>query len=75
MSELLSGQILEQVRSMPAAEQKRVLEFARALALSASRGVPGKELLRFAGTIPLEDLQQMNTAIAEGCERVDANEW
>ena len=75
MSESLSGQILEEVRSMPAAEQRRVLEFTRALALSTPQGVPGKDLLGFAGMIPLDDLQQMIAAIEEGCERVDADEW
>jgi hypothetical protein len=71
----ITRQILEQVNDLPYAEQRRVLDFARALAQSKSQGVPGKELLRFAGTIPNEDLKRMSAAIEENCEKVDLNEW
>ncbi len=42
--------ILEEVHKLGETEQKRVLEFARSLVNSGPRGVPGKHLLRFAGT-------------------------
>lgn len=37
-------------------------------------GVSGQKLLRFAGTIPLADVQLMSEAI-EDCEQIDLNEW
>jgi hypothetical protein len=43
--------------------------------MSVPRGVPGPQLLRFAGAISPDDLQLMRQAIEEGCERVDTNEW
>ncbi len=43
--------------------------------VSRVRGVPGRELLRFAGTIEPDDLILMEKAIEEGCEQVDADEW
>ena len=55
--------------------QQRVLEFVNALALSQRKGPPGKQLLRFAGTISDEDAQAMLRAVAKSCERVDADEW
>jgi len=67
--------IVEQLRDLPYELQWRVLEFARALAFSVPRGVPGKQLLRFAGTIPLSDVELMRQAIEQGCEQVDADEW
>jgi hypothetical protein len=73
MTEGLQGQILEQISGLPREQQRQVLEFARTL--SASRGVPGKELLRFGGLIPKEELQRMNAAIEEGCERMDDDAW
>ena len=73
MTEGLQGQILEQISGLPREQQRRVLEFARAL--STPQGVPSKELLRFGGLIPREDLQRMNAAIEEGCERMDADTW
>jgi hypothetical protein len=39
------------------------------------KGTPGRELLRFVGTIDRESAQQMKEAIEEGCERVDPRDW
>ncbi len=73
MSGNLEGEIGQQLRVLPPDEQRRVLDFARALVLSKAQGVPGKELIQFAGTIPKEELQRINAAIEEGCERADLN--
>jgi hypothetical protein len=66
MTKRLQVQILEQINGLPADQQQRVLEFARALALSSPAGVPGKELVRFGGLIAREDLEHISTAIREG---------
>lgn len=71
----LVDRVMEQLKTLPYEMQWRVLEFTRALAVSAPRGVSGIYLLRFAGTIPLDDLQLMRQAIEEGCEQIDPNEW
>jgi hypothetical protein len=55
--------------------QWRVFEFTHALATSTPHGVPGQQLLRFAGAIPQGDLQLIRHTIEQGCEQVDANEW
>ena len=67
--------VVEQLQALPYDLQRRVLEFTHALAVSIPRGVPGQQLLRFAGAIPPNDLQIMHQAIEEGCEQVDPNEW
>ena len=51
------------------------LDFARALVVTCPKGVPGKHLLSFAGTIPAADLKAMGQAIEDSCEKVDLNEW
>jgi hypothetical protein len=61
--------VIKQLRILPQELQWRVLEFTRALAQSTPHGVPGRELLRFAGTISPEDAELMREAIEEGCER------
>ncbi|HOT90141.1 MAG TPA: hypothetical protein PLJ78_02150 [Anaerolineae bacterium] len=38
-------------------------------------GIPGKQLLHFAGIISLDDLQLMQRAIQADCEVLDRNEW
>ncbi|BAY17760.1 hypothetical protein NIES21_36020 [Anabaenopsis circularis NIES-21] len=68
-------EVIEQLKAMPQDLQWQVLEFARILAKSQVRGTPGKKLLRFAASIPPDDLQLMREAIEQDCEQVDINEW
>jgi hypothetical protein len=75
MSAVRREQILAELDQLPLDRQRRVLEFARALALVKPVGVPGKDLVRFAGSIPKKDLQQMKAAIEEACERIDRDGW
>jgi hypothetical protein len=44
-------------------------------AISTPKGIPGVQLLRFAGSIPPEDVTEMKEAIEQGCERADDCEW
>jgi hypothetical protein len=69
------NEVIEQLQRMPQSLQQQVLEFARSLVDSPVRGVPGSQLLRFAGTIPLQDIELMREAITQDCEQVDLNEW
>jgi hypothetical protein len=55
--------------------QRQVLAFVEALQTVVRRGVPGRQLLEFAGVIALDDLELMRQAIEDGCEQVDLNEW
>lgn len=75
MDNSIVEKIVEQLKALPYEFQWRVLEFTRALVLSAPHGVPGQQLLRFAGTIPQNDVQLMREIIEQECERVDTNEW
>jgi len=71
----LKEEVLKQLNALPYEQQQRVLDFIRALTLSRSSGVPGRKLLRFAGTIEESDLKIMQQAIENGCEKVDYSEW
>ena len=68
-------EIISQIGRLDYEHQRRVLDFARALALTGPKGVPGKQLLSFAGVIPADDLKTMEQAIEDDCEKVDLNEW
>ena len=71
----LKKQILEKLDFLPIEEQRRVLDFTCALTESKTVGIPGRDLLRFAGTIEKTELEAMKRAIEDGCERIDLNEW
>lgn len=60
--------VVEQLKALPQELQWRVLEFTRALSVSTPHGISGMQLLRFAGTIPLDDVKIMQEAIEQGCE-------
>ena len=76
MSNLIFDKALhDQLEQLPPEQQRQVLEFARSLAASHVRGVPGSTLLRFAGAIEPDDLEAMKQAINGDCEQVNANEW
>jgi hypothetical protein len=75
MDTSIVGEVIEQMKVLPYEMQWRVLEFTRALALSAPRGVAGSQLLPFAGAIAASDLELMRETIEQGCEQVDADEW
>jgi len=74
----IQSELLSYLVQLPADDQARVVDFARTLAGSPPTkkvGVPGKDLLRFAGTISEEDARQMIEAIEEGCEQINASNW
>ncbi|BAZ85474.1 hypothetical protein [Dolichospermum compactum] len=75
MTTSISDPIIQQLNIIPQDLQYQVLEFARNLTKSKIKGVPGEELLKFAGSIPKEDLQLMSETIKQDCEKVDFDEW
>jgi hypothetical protein len=74
MSIPIIDEVVEQLKVMPQPLQRQVLEFVRSLVKAEVRGIPGQQLLRFAGSIPSGDLQLMREAIEQDCERID-DEW
>ena len=66
-------EILDELHKLEKGQQTEVLEFVRSLTRSEMEGVPGKTLLRFAGTIDREDLAKMTETIQADCESVDFN--
>jgi hypothetical protein len=54
---------------LPVALQRRVLDYALELAAKQPKGVKGANLLKFAGGIPLEDLQTMARVIEQDCDQ------
>jgi hypothetical protein len=66
--------ILERLDQLSEGEQRKLLEFAENLP-STLRGTPGRDLLKYFGTIDSEDCRRMEEAIEAGCERVDPRDW
>jgi hypothetical protein len=75
MSDTIISEVVKQLRTMPDNLQQEVLYFTRKLKVSTQVGIPGKNLLQFAGAISPEDLEIMRQAVEVDCEQVDLNEW
>lgn len=73
MAKTVKDEIIEKVERLDAPRQQRVLDFARRLTVPA--GTPGRDLLRFVGSIEPADLEVMSRAIQDGCEKIDPNAW
>ncbi|MXW80081.1 MAG: hypothetical protein F4Z57_14065 [Gemmatimonadetes bacterium] len=69
----VAQKILDEIHKLGKGQQAEVLEFVRSLTRSEMEGVPGKTLLRFAGTIDREDLAKMTETIQADCESVYSN--
>jgi len=68
----VKNNLIAQLNKLPYELQLKVLDFAKTL---VPKGVKGKSLVQFEGTISAEDLQLMSAAIEENCEKVDINGW
>jgi hypothetical protein len=69
----IKDDLIDQIENMPYELQIKVLDFAKQLQTGKLKGVKGKDLMQFVGTIDEEDLDLMEKAIEEGCERIDTN--
>ncbi|MDP2209252.1 MAG: hypothetical protein Q8K98_10865 [Bacteroidota bacterium] len=72
---VIPEEIENQLLQMSVEQQRQVLEFIRTLALCKQTGVAGKSLLSFTGKISPDELELIQQAIEEGCEKVIADEW
>lgn len=71
----LVAEAAAQMASLPCRMQEMALRFIKELSLSQKRGVPGKNLLKYAGNAAPDDLKAMSAAIESGCGQVDHREW
>ena len=61
---------MNDLHNLGSCEQRQVLALVRTLAQAAPRGLPGRELLAFAGVIDKKDLEAIRVALEERCEGV-----
>ncbi len=68
-------EIVERLDKLNPWQQKQILNYVLSFLGEPIRGTPGKELLKFVGLFPPEDLEQIKRAIEEDCGKIDASEW
>lgn len=69
-------ELLEQANKLDPERLLRLLNYARLLAnVPQIRGESGKSLIASAGMFGQQDLEEMQRAIDEDCERIDWGGW
>jgi hypothetical protein len=68
-------EIVERLDKLTPVQQKQILNSVLSFLGEPIRGTSGKELLKFVGLFPPEDLEEIKQAIEEDCGRVDESEW
>jgi hypothetical protein len=72
----LSEQLIEQLKHMDEAQQQRLLNFARILTKTpVMKGEPGASIVAATGFFEAQSLDEMEAAIAEGCEEIYWRGW
>jgi hypothetical protein len=75
MSLSIINQVIEQLSKMPQPLQNKVLHFAQQINQVRIQGVPGQTLVRYANSIPSDDIILMQSAIDQDCSQIDLDEW
>lgn len=74
MTTVKYNEVIELIKSLPLSEMKDAKDFADFL--KAKKTVkPKASFSEFCGIIGKKDIKAMMSAIEEGCERIDADEW
>jgi len=71
----ISRQIISELNCLSPEQKKRVLDFTKNISKPSLRGVSGKKLLRFAGSMTGREALRLKKIIREGCENTDAANW
>jgi len=70
-SPTLSERIHNKVSRLSPDQQRKVYDFISSMDRPLPRGTSGNDLLQFLGIIGPEEMERIESAIEEGCERVD----
>lgn len=68
-------ELLQYTDMLGKVSQQKVLAYLKTLLPNPSKKNNGKAILKFAGAFSKKDLEEMGSAIEDGCESIDKNEW
>lgn len=75
MNKPLPKELTDELEVLEKDDIDRVVAYARSLKERHERQARRSELMKLAGSIPKEEIAQINAAIKEGCERIDHEGW
>lgn len=75
MNKPLPKELTEDLEHLGEEDIERVAAYARSLKEKSERQARKTEIMKLAGSIPKEEIDQIKAAIEEGCERIDREGW
>lgn len=69
----INSLIMQSLSKLDKFQQLKLFDFITSLV--GKKDISPEKLLRYAGTIDKEDIKLIKTAIEDGCEKIDINEW
>jgi len=67
--------ILEYLDLMSPEQQRQMIDYARQLVEAPPPSISGQALLDSIGPVPKDELDRVESAIEQGCERIDHERW
>lgn len=72
----LADQLIEQINNMDEIQQQQLLNFARTLSKKPLiAGESGSHIIQSTALFDAQSLDEIETAISEGCEEIDWRDW
>ncbi|HRJ30544.1 MAG TPA: hypothetical protein PLV21_17370 [Cyclobacteriaceae bacterium] len=73
-SKTFENELLKGLYLLSKEQQDKVISYVKAL-MKRTKSNNQQELLQFAGSFTTKDAQEISSAIEQGCENIDKNEW
>lgn len=75
MNDSVTDEISKELRKLSPPERHSVLQYIKNLVSSGQRKVDWVEFEQAIGSIPSENIREMERIIDEGCEQIDNEGW
>lgn len=75
MNKPIPTELIDELEKLKEEDIARVVAYARSLTTEDRMEARNLKLRSLVGSIPKDDLKQMQVAIEEGCEQVEHDRW
>ena len=75
MNKPLPRELIDELEVLEGEDIERVFEYARSLKVRRDRETRRTELMKLAGSVSVEEIARIESAVEEGCERIDHEGW
>ena len=75
MNKPLPSELIDELEVLEGEDIERVFEYARSLKVRRDGETRRTEPMKLAGSVSTEEIVRIESAVEEGCERIDHEGW